>query len=202
MAGPTLRVPTEQPWHDPDGQMPVEVQRFLQNTATILSPTGTGTIYTSTDGGATTELMSLASLLVTGMVRNVVVGTTSTPTTNATSAFADTTLTATITPSVATSTVLVLVFQNGVSKDTGNTSVQLRLRRGTSTLQTFAGAAGGTGSVATNNIGTVATAYRDSPASIAALTYTTQLASSANVANATVQTNSETSAMVLIEVIG
>ena len=55
-----------------------------------------------------------------GKVLQVVAGTTSASASNSTTTYADTGLTATITPSAASSKVLVLVSQQGVRKSDGN----------------------------------------------------------------------------------
>jgi flagellar biosynthesis GTPase FlhF len=58
-------------------------------------------------------------------------------TANATNVYADTGLTATITPSASSSKVLVFVSQAGVGKETTNTQVALRLMRGATALLYF-----------------------------------------------------------------
>ncbi len=194
----SIRVPNEVPIN---GVIPIEWQRYFSDVASPLSPSGTGTIYTSADGGQTTVLESFASLLLTGMVRNVVVGTTSTPVTNATSTYAATTLSATITPSLASSSILVLVCQNGCSKDTGDTAIGLRIVRGLTTLSQLASDAARTGAVGTNDIGTIAGGVLDAPNTNTVITYSTQFISASNIANANVQSGPAASIMVLIEVL-
>ena len=120
-----------------------------------------------------------------GKVLQVVNAVTSTQTVNSTSTYADTTLTATITPSSATSKVLVIVTQNGVGKS-GNTSLSLRLFRGATALSTTLGNAD-TASTALNVVGSSSITYLDSPATTSATTYKTQFKSDANVASAFVQ---------------
>jgi hypothetical protein len=140
--------------------------------------------------------------LPAGVLRQVVVGTHATAASSSSATYADTGLTASITPSSTSNKILVLVFQAGVAKDTANTGVNLKLLRGSTDLITFAVGAGGTGSAATNTVGTQATAYLDSPASVSAVAYKTQFASSAGLANASVQAQSDTSVIVLLEVQG
>ena len=122
-----------------------------------------------------------------GKVLQVVNAQTSTLVTSATSSYVDTTLTATITPSAATSTVLVFVSQNGVAKLTGNTSVNIKLLRDATDLQLMDDAAGNTANTDRNHVGTVGTTYLDSPATTAATTYKTQFKSQAGIGNARVQ---------------
>jgi len=138
-----------------------------------------------------------------GKVLQVVAATYSTETTSSSSTYADTGLTATITPSASTSKILVLATIAGVAKDTGNTTCNIRLLRGATTIVQMSGGAGKTASTATNNIGTVSTAYLDSPATTSATTYKCQFNSNNNVAGTRVQnqeTDNSTSSIVLLEI--
>src|SRR6266851_4890847 len=97
--------------------------------------------WTDDDGSGTTgsiinnaELAKIydnidALVPAAGTIINTVNATYSTETTNNTSTLADSGLTASITPSATSSKVLVTVMQNGVGKDTGNTSCQIKLLR-------------------------------------------------------------------------
>ena len=138
-----------------------------------------------------------------GKVLQVVYGSTTTQTANSTSTYADTTLSATITPSSSTSKVLILVSQNGVSKDTGNTGAQLRLLRGATVIQTFSGAVSFTNSTTPTRLdGVSSTHYLDSPATTSATTYKTQFASRTNTAVVQVQVTGgdDMSSMILMEI--
>jgi hypothetical protein len=130
----------------------------------------------------------------------VVNATYSTITSNSTSTYADTGLTATITPSSASSKILVIVSQNGCRKQTNDTYLQLRLVRASTAILTFSVAAGYTGTTTTNDVGSVSTEYLDSPATTSATTYKTQLASGSNNAQVNVQTASDTSTITLMEI--
>jgi hypothetical protein len=135
-----------------------------------------------------------------GKVLQVIYGSTSTQTANSTSTYADTTLSASITPSSATSKVLVLVSQNGVSKD-NNTGVQLRLLRGATTILNFAGSVGFQN--ASGRLDAAAScAYLDEPATTSSTTYKTQFASRTNIASAQVQVTGadDTSTIILLEI--
>lgn len=199
-----MNAPTREPLFDPKtGALARAWQRYYAQTDVDLSqivPSESDGVY-STVGGIPTY-RTLASLLTSGMVRQVVVGTTSTPTAIASNVYAATGLSATLTPATLTSRILVVAIQNGCRKDTGNTSLQLRLRRDSTTIAQLADGAGDTGSTATNDVGSVMGAAFDQPASTAPVTYSTQFASKANIANARVQANNELSALVLIEVVG
>ena len=92
-----------------------------------------------------------------------------------------------IAPSSASSKILVLVNHNGCRKDTNNTTLMVRLLRGSSEISGIEGAGGNTGSSATNVFGGIGITYLDSPATTSSITYKTQLKSGAN--NATVYIN-------------
>ena len=133
-------------------------------------------------------------------VLQVVTGSTTTQTAASnTNAFVDTGLTATITPQSATSTILVLVSQNGVIK-VNNTSASLRILRGASTVvSNFAVTLGRTDSAAVNLVSASATCL-DSPATTSATTYKTQFCSSQNVPEVLCQVGSAMSTIVLLEI--
>ena len=154
---------------------------------TVDSAEATGLKYAAAGGG--------------GKVLQVIYGSTVTQTANSTSTYADTTLSATITPTLATSKVLVLVSQNGVSKDIGNTGVQLKLVRGATTILTFAGTVCFTNTT-TRNDAAASCGYLDSPATTSATTYKTQFASRSNIAAVQVQVagGDDTSTMILLEI--
>jgi hypothetical protein len=135
-----------------------------------------------------------------GKVLQVVAGTTSTQTSSSSSTYADTTLTATITPTLATSKVLVLMSQNGVTKLSGDTYLRLKLFRGATEIAYVSNSVGENGSTATNGAATVGINYLDSPATTSATTYKTQFASGANIASFRVQDGSSLSSIVLLEI--
>jgi len=140
--------------------------------------------------------------LPVGTVRQVVAATYATQTLSSSSTYADTGLSATITPGAVANKILVLALQAGCGKNTGDTGLNLRLRRaGTTTLAEHF-YVGYTASAATNNVGSHVLTALDSPATVAAVTYTTQLASAANLAQAFVQFNADVSAIYLVEVVG
>jgi hypothetical protein len=122
-----------------------------------------------------------------GKVLQVVNGTYSTGVASSSSTFADTGLTATITPTSATSKILVLVNQAGCGKEANNTYLFLRLLRDSTVISYFERFAGGNGSSSQNFIGSCSACYLDSPATASSVSYKTQLASSQN--NAVVYTS-------------
>ena len=125
----------------------------------------------------------------------------STQTTSSSNAFADTGLTATITPTSTSNKVRVTVLIGGCAKYTGDTYLGLRLLRDAVLLTTFETSAGQTGSVARNHFGTCGVIYLDSPASVGALVYKVQFQSGANIATVAVQQDSGVSSIMLEEVI-
>jgi len=135
-------------------------------------------------------------------VLQVVYGSTSTSTSSSTTAYADTTLTASITPSATSSKVLVIVNQTGIYKSAGNAAngVNLKLLRGATNLGSLALAAGYT-ATAIENIGTsVGASVLDSPATVSATTYKTQFANQTAAASVGVQTLGTLSTIILMEI--
>jgi hypothetical protein len=175
---------------------------LVGTAADTLAPLTVGTNgHTLVADSATATGLKWAAAAGGGKVLQVVYGSTTTQTSNSTSVYADTTLSATITPTLATSKVLVLVSQNGVSKDINNTGVQLKLLRGATDILTFAGTVCFTNTV-TRNDAAASCGYLDSPATTSATTYKTQFASRTNVAAVQVQVagGDDTSTMILIEI--
>jgi hypothetical protein len=135
-----------------------------------------------------------------GKVLQVVNATYATVTASSTSTYVDTGLTASITPSSATSKVLVFVHQTGISKGASNTYAFLRLVRGATTLAEFEKAAGYDNTSNVQNVGGSGITYLDSPATTSATTYKTQFASGNGTANASVQSDNCTSTITLMEI--
>ena len=129
-----------------------------------------------------------ASGMPTGSVIQTVQGTYSTNVTNSTSTYADTGVTATITPTSNTSKILVLISMQGVIKKSNDTAINFKIQRNSSDLIIYtAGMVGYTATSTQNGVGSNAYNYLDSPASTSALTYKVQFASNANNATASVQ---------------
>jgi hypothetical protein len=122
---------------------------------------------------------------------------------NSTTTFADTGLTATITPSSATSKVLVLFSQQGVMKGNGNVgnSVKMRLVRGATAILDPITTIHGYTDTLIRNVGSVSSCFLDSPSTTSATTYKTQFANRISAALVAVQYDSnETSTMILMEI--
>ena len=146
-----------------------------------------------------------AAAAASGKVLQVVAAYTTTQTANSTATYADTTLTATITPTLNTSKILVILSQNGVYKNAANLSngVALRLLRGATQLDIFNAALGATFSALANSVA-CSFEYLDSPATTSATTYKTQFQNPANVAQVAVQVTSSSilskSSIILMEI--
>ena len=137
-----------------------------------------------------------------GKVLQVVMGSTSTTVANSTTSYADTGLTATITPSSATSKVLVIITQNGVEKSAGNAGngVQLKFFRGATDLGDI-----GAGTLYNNVAQLLASmnlsiAYLDTPATTSATTYKTTFRNRVAQAQVAVQGGNELSTIILMEI--
>jgi hypothetical protein len=111
--------------------------------------------------------------LPTGSVLQVVNATYSTQVNSTTTTFIDTGLTATITPTSASSKILIFVSQNGCQKPAFDTTINLKLQRNSSDILQFGRFVSGNGGVAQANLTSASASYLDSPSSTSALTYKT-----------------------------
>ena len=139
---------------------------------TISSPSVAGT-NTLTLPASTGTLVTTAT---SGKVLQVVTANYSTQATSSTTTYADTGLTATITPSLSTSKVLVVVHQNGGFASAGATTNGLlaKLLRGATDLAVFCESVGYTATALQQYVATASITYLDSPATTSATTYKTQ----------------------------
>lgn len=121
---------------------------------------------------------------------------------NSTTTYADTGLSATITPQSTSSKILVFVNQTGCGKTAGNTAstLQLRLLRASTEIAVFEAAGGYTGTSVDNYIGGCGTTYLDSPATTSAITYKTQLRNTTAAFAVFAQSTSSRSTITLMEV--
>ena len=140
----------------------------LQMTSSNISLAGTNVI---TKGKLVTSAQPI------GAVLQVANATYSTTTSTSTTTYADSGLTVSITPSSATSKVLVLVSINGVNKSGVDCCLNARLNRDATSISNITGLAAYTGTTATGT-GSAAFNYLDSPASTSSTTYKVQIASS------------------------
>jgi hypothetical protein len=136
-----------------------------------------------------------------GKILQVVFASTATVAVSSSTTQADTGLTATITPSSASSRVAVLIAQNGVAKTSGNAgnAVGLFLYRGASQILQIQRDAGNTNTALRNDIGSIACTFVDSPASTSALTYKTTFRNETAASEVYVNSTS-TSTIILMEI--
>ena len=137
-----------------------------------------------------------------GKVLQVVAATTSTSVTNSTITYADSGLSVTITPSSASSKVLVMVTQNGLMKSaaSSNNAIFMRLMRDATQVAEFfeTGLYTDTALLITGFSG--ALTLLDSPATTSATTYKTQFRNRVASAEVRTQSNNALSSIVALEI--
>jgi len=140
----------------------------------------------------------------TGAVLQVINATTSTQVQNSTTTYADTGLTATITPSSTSSKILVVVAQNGGFKNNSNVDngIDAILLRGATNINHFARYAGWSYATSYYYLETLGTTYLDSPSTTSATVYKTQFKNTAAASHVGIQRNSITSTITLMEIAG
>lgn len=162
----------------------------VAGTTTLTLPTTNGTVYvpggalgTPASGTLTNCTGYPASALPTGSVLQVVQSSYSTFTSSSSSTYADTGLSASITPSSSSNKILVFASMVGVGKYNGNTKVGLMLVRNSTNIENFSTetASSGWNSTTQVDVGTTSCVILDSPATTSSTTYKVQLASSGNV---------------------
>ena len=138
------------------------------------------TLKTNTIQAATGTTLNVASghvLTQPGSIVQTVSGSTSTYTNIASTSFADTTLTATITPKFSTSKIMIIISQNlGTDRDNNSVFGSLQLMRDSTVIQTqtYIGAIEAGGSSAVKSIVSHAITHLDSPSTTSATVYKTQ----------------------------
>jgi hypothetical protein len=164
---------------------------------TLETANGSGTIALSNQlSGMTSASMP------SGSVIQIVHGESTTQVGSTSSTYADTGLTAAITPSSTSSKILVTVHQSGLGKDSNNTRIGIAVLRGSTNIGLVSGQAGFTGSTAINFIATASGEFLDSPSSTSAVTYKTQINSYANNANVWLNLGGTKSTITLTEIKG
>ena len=192
-----------QKWRIVNNSSGVVTVKTSDSTTIYAVPAGSDVIVTCILASGTTAASwdyKDASLAGSSKVVQIVTATHNTYTSNSTSTYADTGLTATITPTSASNKVLVFFSQNGVYVAAANTWVQIRLRRASTTILTAADRAANNVSSTNINVGSVSGEYLDSPATTSATIYKTEFMSGNNIASAHVQHSAADSTIVLMEV--
>jgi hypothetical protein len=158
------------------------------------------TLPASFVAGNILEATQLNNLRGAFRVLQVVQGTYSTLATNSTSTYQDTGLTATITPSSTSSKILVITSQD-IGKDDGNAGnlIQMRLVRDASEISQSGNLLTYTGT-AIFNIISHSFSFLDSPATVAATTYKTQISNPNNTASVKAQYGGGVSTITLMEI--
>ncbi len=167
-------------------------------TVTLLAPvTSTDRTLTLPDATGTVLTNATTTGFPAGSVLQVVNATTSTQVSISSASYTDTGLTATITPTSATSKILVLVSQSGVNGTAASNGVNVQLLRGASSISVFAIAmAYATGDI----LATASVCYLDSPATTSATTYKTQFARYTGSSAVRTQENGSMSTITLMEI--
>tara|TARA_R110002153_G_scaffold4919_1_gene22994 strand:- start:170 stop:658 length:489 start_codon:yes stop_codon:yes gene_type:complete len=159
-------------------------------TTTITGATGVNQI--------TDDAITVAKLPA-GAVLQVVYGNTNTSTQSTSSTYADTGLTATITPTSASSKILVLVSQNGLRKESANTYVGVRLHRGSSSIGQITLSAG-YNEVSQTASDACSWSVLDTPSTTSATTYKTVFNNGESSGTVSIQVNSVYSTITLMEI--
>jgi hypothetical protein len=166
----------------------------VAGTTVLDLPAVSGTILTTGSSGQSIPKAALP----TGSVLQVVQGTTSTANSNSTNTYADTGLTATITPTSATSKILI-IYNHGQTSKEGGTQLATRLLRGSTTVYQNQFFDLDTNTAARNKVSTGGL-YLDSPATTSSTTYKTQFMSAQNIASVGVMNDNSTAVMILMEI--
>jgi len=189
---------------------------IVQSSGMTNPMTTTGDIIYSSSGstparlgiGTTGQVLNVASGLPAwatpagggGKVLQVVNSSYSTTTSSAVNTFGDTGLTATITPTLATSKVLIFASQTGLAVNDGTAYGSLQLLRTATSLVVFETQYGYSNTSAQNNVGSSNVTYLDSPATTSATTYKTQFKNVSGANFAVVQAGNSTSTITLMEI--
>jgi hypothetical protein len=174
----------------------IEYRSSTANTNTRLGIGTTGQILTVSGGVPAWTTPAGGG----GKVLQVVYASYSTATTNTSGTASDTGLTATITPTLSTSKILVLVQQNGCSKSSAAIYMSAFIYRGATNLLQFGANYMQTGNNDSMNFGGIGASYLDSPATTSATTYKTVFNNPEGVGTITVQNNSARSTITLLEI--
>ena len=164
-------------WATPSDQTPLTTKGDVFTFSTVDARLGVGangTVLTA-DSAETTGL-KWATPAGGGKVLQVITATLTGFASTTSSSLVDTGLTVSITPSSATSKVLVLLGAQGVAKDQANGSADFQLLRGATAIQKFGDNMAYNNTANSNILASLSTAYLDSPATTSSTTYKLQFA--------------------------
>jgi len=160
-----------------------------------LAQNGGGTLY-FTSAGVSVFLAN--GVTGGGKVLQVVTATTATPVTTTSASYVTSGLTATITPTLNTSKVLILTSQS-VDRNSSVDASNFTIFRGT-VAGTNLGASTGMGGIYPEIFAQMSLVFLDSPATSSAQAYTVGMRNNSGSSNTRAQSEARTSSMVLIEI--
>lgn len=146
------------------------------------------------------KLAGSVSNTMKGRIAQVVYGSTTTLVSNGTGTDVNTSLSATITPTSASSKIMVLVTQNGVGRAGSSQGAVIKLWRETTQVALLSSLAWYNGSNVESWGGSVSSTFVETPGVTTAITYKTTLASAGAANIARVQIGNELSTIILVEV--
>ena len=188
-------------WSTASDQTPLTTKGDLFTFSTLDARLGVGannTVLTA-DSAEATGLKWAAPAGGGGKVLQVVNATHTTETTSTSATYVDTGLTATITPTLATSKILIFTFVSSAKVNDAYMGTRL-LKGSTAIIDPIDTQTGYTGSAIYNNVGASAFSYLDSPATTSATTYKIQFRSVGNAATVYAQQASSRSSITLMEI--
>jgi hypothetical protein len=170
----------------------------IAGTTVLTLPAVSGTIITTASSGQSIPKAALP----TGSVLQVVQTQYSAQVASSSATFADSGVTASITPTSSSSNILVLATVNGLEKSNGNNnnSVTLRLVRDSTTLSTYMRYAGWMNAQTSLITPSAVINYLDSPATTSSTTYKIQFANEQAASQVFVQSSGSISFIVLMEI--
>ena len=175
-----------------------------------ISINGSGTVTGISVGGlpdgiVDTDMLAAAAVTAAkrgaGAILQVVYGYDNSQITNNTSTYADTGLSATITPSSTSNKILVLASQ-ACNQKSGNNYFRMRLLRNSTEIAKIDDGAGYTNNGNDNIVGTIGCSLMDTPVDTNAHTYKLQFMTPSNSALVLVNCNNALSTMLLMELAG